>query len=263
MKLPPDGLLSSELESWRISARLSAHEYFSLVDEINRSAVAILPRLSIAKWSDREMTAAGMFARALQAFEATILLTERGMLADAGASARNIIECAIFLRGIALIVDFPKRMAASNNAHFFTMAKAIAEHLEGGESGAWMAEASELRDLLAAVESQGHIRRDIKLRSLAKEVGLDTLYEIVYRRLSGDAAHPTLASMERHFGRDNAGQVVRLLFGPQRDGMESILSAAMFAFLAVMSAMNIVFDLPEFHRVIDQYNGRLQALAEE
>uniref|UniRef100_UPI001ABA743E hypothetical protein n=1 Tax=Burkholderia anthina TaxID=179879 RepID=UPI001ABA743E len=61
MKLPPDGLLSSELESWRISARLSAHEYFSIVDEINRIAVAILPRLSIAKWSDREMTAAGMF----------------------------------------------------------------------------------------------------------------------------------------------------------------------------------------------------------
>lgn len=260
MNLPPDGFLSPMMGEWRCQAQLSAPLWFALIQDINRGAVALLTVLAPSRASDRELASAAMFARALQSFEATVILAERGMLADAGSLARNIVESAVFLGGLALIDDFTKRMAASNNAHFFGMAKAIAEQMEGNASPEYLANASELRDLLQNVVAQGHARSGINLRQLAKEVGMDPLYEVVYRSLSGDAAHPSLASIERHFGRNGAGQVEKLLFSPQRDGMEKVLSAAISAFLAALEALGEVFPRDDIRAMINTFNARHHAL---
>src|SRR5690606_32278458 len=107
--------------------RENAHDWFSLVEDLNRSAVATLARLAASSSSDRELAAAALFGRAVQSFEAAIILAERGMLADAGTIARNIVECAIYLAGLAQLEDFPQRLAADNNAHYAAMARALAE----------------------------------------------------------------------------------------------------------------------------------------
>lgn len=261
MKLPPDAFLSPiVMDEWRSQARLSAPLWFELIQDINRGAVALLTALGPAKGSDRELVAAAMFGRALQSFEATVILVERGMLADAGSLARNIVESAVFLGGLALIDDFPKRMAESNNAHFFGMAKAIAERMEEHGAQEDLAAAEELRELLQSVKDQGFARFNINLRVLAKEVGMDPLYEVVYRTLSGDAAHPSLTSIERHFGRNDSGQVERLIFSPQRDGMEKVLSAAICAFLAALGALGVVFPRDDIMVMIETFNARHHAL---
>lgn len=117
------------------------------------------------------------------------------MLADAGAIARNIVESAIFLGGLALLDDFPKRMAESNNAHFATMAAALAIHLDenGGDTEAEAV--ADLRTLVQDVKEKGYVLKDIKLLQLAKEIGLDPLYQVVYRKLSGNSAHASLESL--------------------------------------------------------------------
>lgn len=260
MKLPPDAFLSPMMDEWRRQAQLSAPLWFALIQDINRDAVALLTVIHPAKWSDRELAAAAMFGRALQSFEATVILAERGMLADAGSLARNIVESAVFLGGLALVDDFPKRMAASNNAHFFGMAQAIAEQMEMNGAQEDLLSAGELRELLQDVRDQGHARTSINLRELAKEVGMDPLYEVVYRMLSGDAAHPSIASIERHFGRNDSGQVEKLIFSPQRDGMEKVLSAAIVAFLAALEALGCVFPEHDIRTMADMFNARHHAL---
>lgn len=260
IQLPLDGFLSPKLEPWRDAARASAHEWFNLVDGINRSAVAILSTLEPQRSSAREMMAAQLFARALQTFEAAILLAERGMLADAGTLARSIVETTIYLGGVATKENFTARMAADNNHHFHEMGVAIAEHLErdGGEDG--KSEAKELRKALEAAKGGDFKFGDIKLRNLAKEVGMDPLYEVVYRQPSGDSAHPSIASCERHLVRDARKRVEKLIFKPQRDGLERTLSSAIVPLLGAMEALSHVFARSDIAGTVDTYNAHHQRL---
>lgn len=243
-----------------MAGRASAPEWFGLVDSMNRSAVAILPTLEPQRSSSKEMIAAQLFARALQTFEATILLTERGMLADAGTLARSIVETTIYLGGVATKENFIVRMAADNNHHFHEMGVAIAEHLErdGGEGGKF--EAEELRKALKAAKEGNFKFGDIKLRNLAKEVDMDPLYEVVYRQLSGDSAHPSIASCERHLVRDASKKVERLVFKPQRDGLERTLSSAIVPLRGAMEALSHVFSRPDIAATVDTYNAHHQRL---
>lgn len=259
MNLLPDGFLSPNVEAWRQEVRENATDWFALAEDINRASVAILGTLAPSSGSDRELGAAAMFARALQSFEAVILLTERGMLADAGTLARNIVESAIYLGGLAMIADFPERMAASNNAHFASMAAALATHLEDDMGDAEAA--ADMRTLVDDVKAKGYVLKDIKLLQLAKEVGLDPLYQVVYRKLSGDSAHASLESMNRHLVRNTSGCIERLKFSPQRDGLESILSAAIAAFLGAMEVLNLVFPQSNIGQIINVHNARHHALS--
>jgi hypothetical protein len=258
MNLLPDGFLSSNLEIWRQEVRESAADWFTLTEDINRASVDILTNLNPSSGSDRELGAAAMFARALQSFEAVILLTERGMLSDAGALARNIVESTIFLGGLAMLADFPQRMADSNNKHFASMAAALATHLEDDVGDLDAAE--DMRSMLEDVKAKGYVLKDINLLQLAKEVGLDPLYQVVYRKLSGDSAHATLESMNRHLVRNASGRIEKLRFSPQRDGLENILSAAIAAFLGALEALYLIFPHDNIRQAVDAHNTRHHTL---
>ncbi len=90
---------------------------------------------------------------------------------------------------------------------------------------------------------------------------MSPLYEFAYRRLSGEAAHPTLTSLERHIGRGSAGQIKTLTFRPQREGLESILSASIFAILAAMDTLGEVFTHLDMRDTIAAHNARHHALS--
>lgn len=256
--LLPDGFLSPNLDTWRQEVREAATDWFTLAEDINSASVAILVTLAPSIGSDRELGAAALFARALQSFEAVILLAERGMLADAGALARNIVESTIFLGGLAMIPDFPQRLAESNNKHFASMAKALACLLEDdlGDSEA----ATDMRTMLDDVKAKGYVLKDINLLQLAQEIGFGPLYQVVYRKLSGDSAHASLEAINRHFVRNASGRIEKLRFSPQREGLENILSAAITAFLGALEALYLVFQQDNIREAVDAHNTRHHTL---
>lgn len=260
MKLPPDGFLSPELLPWIESAKASAPEWFTLVHDVNRSAVAILPTLEPKRASDKELMATAIYARALQTFEGAVLLAERGMLADAGTLARSVVETTIYLGGLAVINDFPKQMAADSNKHFFKMGTALAELLEKDDDAAAADEAAELRDLLQSSKGNCVGSKSIVIRELAKEVGMDTLFEVVYRQLSGDSAHPTVTTCNRHLVHNQHGVVEKLTFQPQRAGLENILTAALTAMLGAMEAISRVFERADIEATVNIYIALLNKI---
>ncbi|KVF06003.1 hypothetical protein WJ05_27065 [Burkholderia vietnamiensis] len=139
------------------------------------------------------------------------------------------------------------------------MATALATHLEDDMGDAKAA--ADMRTLLDDFKAKGHVLRDIKLLHLAKEVGLDPLYQVVYRKLSGDSAHASLESMKRHFVRNASGRIEKLKFSPQRDGLESILSAAIAAFLGAMEVLHVVFPQDNIREAVNVHNVRHHALS--
>jgi len=116
--LPKDGFLSTILDEWSAETKKSTPKWFSLINDLNIAAVAVLPSLELQRSAQKEIVAAALYARALQTFEASVLLTCRGMLADSETLARSVAETAFFLGGLAVINNFLVRMAGANNSHF-------------------------------------------------------------------------------------------------------------------------------------------------
>ncbi|MDO8070007.1 DUF5677 domain-containing protein [Janthinobacterium sp. SUN176] len=260
--LPKDGFLSTILDEWSAETKKSAQKWFSLINELNIAAVAVLPSLELQRSAQKEIVAAALYARALQTFEASVLLTGRGMLADSETLARSVAETAFFLGGLAVINNFLVRMAGANNSHFFKLGYASVELLKR-ENKSLNPDAAELKQFLDEAKLQGYRENNINLNQLAKEVGMEALYDTVYRQLSGNAAHPSVASSERHIMRGIGGNVENLIFKPQRNGVEKALSVALFAFLSALEAIGVIFKRADIQTTVELYNIRHQALSNE
>lgn len=256
--LPADGFLSPILDDWSAQTKLSAPDWFRLIEDANRAAVAILPTIAPRLDSDSELAAAMLYARAVQSFEASVMLSNRGMLADAGTLARSLVETTIFLGGLACIENFTERMAAANNQHYFKYGRALVDFAEETK----IADVEELKSLLADETVKGYKAAGINMQQLAQEVGMDALYEVVYRQLSGDAAHPSVMSSERHLVRGTDRKIKKLTFQPQRDGMEKMLSCAIFGIIGAWEALAIIFQRSDIGANATLYTARYQALGE-
>lgn len=256
-----EGFLSSGMVDWTLDTRMAAASWFFLVTEINKGAMSILVGLRPKKNSEEQLIAAALYGRAVQSFQGAIILAERGMLADANTLTRSVVETAIFICGIACVEGFLSRMASSNKAHYFGMAKALVGQLEQGDEAA-RKDAEEVRLLLQSIEEGKFKISDIKLRNLASEVGMDPLYEFMYREISGNSAHPSLSSAERHIERDSNGNVEGLCFKPVRIGMKKTISLAITALLGATHAIGQAFESANVQKCVENWNDQHSQLAE-
>lgn len=250
-----DGFLSEVVEGWSKEFKESYSTWFGLTYEINRHAVDVLKKIAPTKNSDKELIAAALFARAVQSFEASIILAEKGMQADSGIIARNVIETTLYIGGLAAIENFSEEMVSSNNNHVEKLAKGAAAVLEGSDSREERERAEELLSLVREVKNSGDKYTPIDLKKLASRVDMLDFYEIAYRQLSGDSSHPSLESCERHFSRDANGRVVKMIFNPQFSGMEKILSPLIAGILRAMEVISGIFTIPGLVDSVEHFNA--------
>jgi len=66
---------------------------------------------------------------------------------------------------------------------------------------------------------------------LAKDAGLEKLFELSYRLTSGDAAHATLGAFRRHIRPGQDGHLDQYFFSPDASDMRATLLSANFAMI--------------------------------
>lgn len=86
---------------------------------------------------------------------------------------------------------------------------------------------------------------------LALKTGLLWLYNSVYRPTSGDSAHTSLQTLERHVQADEASEIQGLRFGPDVANVCDTLSAAISTLLPAIKASITLFHVPQFGPELD------------
>lgn len=69
---------------------------------------------------------------------------------------------------------------------------------------------------------------------MAYEVGAEKIYEVAYRFISGDAAHATLESLNRHVQAKDGGDVHQFILGPTDDDLGKTFRGALASMLKLM-----------------------------
>jgi hypothetical protein len=241
------GFLSDDIKTWSDSLLREFSKEFAFSYQLNKAAMLLLQKTSVT--GSRQVASGAFLARGLQSYQAALLLLERGMLADARNVVRSIVETAVTIAGLAFLHDMPHRLAADNNKHYKALATIMLENplFKDVMPG--------LRQLLS--EAGTYMQKPVKLglEQVANEVGLGRFYNLIYRPLSGDAAHATVDSMKRHIESvEGGGQ--KLIFKPQVFDLVPTLRFAASAIITCFEAAAESFGNNEMQTFADEWSVR-------
>jgi hypothetical protein len=203
--------------------------WFAFIDRLNRLAMSVLSR-EVPKVRE-ELYVAILYARAVSMFQGAVLLSERGMGAEARTLVRGCAETAIALGCVRLDPTFFDRLDEDHDRDRVAQANELLQ-LPETDPNISPAQRADLRRVIAEVSSQYQQGpRRIKWASAAVTAAMTDLYLTVYRQTSGDAAHVSLRSLDRHVAADSTGTIHGFRYQPDIVGVPDTLSAAIAALL--------------------------------
>jgi hypothetical protein len=80
------------------------------------------------------------------------------------------------------------------------------------------------------------------------------------RELLGDAAHVTIASINRHLKTDKEQNITGLSFQPESNGIDDTLSCAISSLLFSLHALSTALERKDYEQVVIVLNAKWKAL---
>jgi hypothetical protein len=214
----------------------------------------------IAAFADeeRELVAvkAALYARALTLFEGALLLIENDRQLDFRIQSRGVIEATMYL--IALDRN-PAFVARMKDDDYKSRQSRAGLHLKAKAFNG----TADVRKMLEEFVAQGlQGAKAMKVGTLLQGNEFDRLYR-TYRDISGDAAHVSLTSLNRHYVENATDQSATLLVHPALDQLELHMTATELG-IAMTIATLLLMKVKEKTDLWDEFEAllhRYQALA--
>ena len=205
------GFLSQENEEFRAKNRQRYEAGFDHCRRLSDIGQRLLTEIATKPTVEQTLTAVGLYVRGLQSLQGSILMAERGMVTESRTLVRATLETHFYLGAERkhpmfydlLFMDYIAR--TSKNA--VSALAATMQHLPGEDLSEALAGAKAFK------KEFEEIAQALQIRTAADKAGMLLQYDTIYRNLSTYAAHPTLASLEIHWDRDDGGHRVGVNWG--------------------------------------------------
>jgi hypothetical protein len=263
------GFLSGRLRKWISSTGLHYQKWFRFIDRLNRAAMKVLAAVEPDPKKNQELWATLLYRRALQSFQGSILLAERGMIADAFTLVRSCAETAIALGCIAADEKFFDKLFEGDANHRLTYANVILadKYLRELLTSEDLHHLDEVRSTVN--EKYPDRPKGINWADAAKLAQMPDLYDMIYRLISGGASHVSINALDRHVMVADPShrlpypnimlsdkflrQPLTLTFQPETRDLIQSLSGATSAILHAMDALGRMFPEKGINRSVKQY----------
>jgi hypothetical protein len=252
MTFETSGFLSPLVTQFRQSTR-SAEEFkrvFSFADQLNRLCLDFIFSMKVNGDDPQQFAGTLVFVRAYQSYQASIILSEHGLIGDARGVVRSCVESAIACCAIQEDADFPKKIISAYHAHRRTIAN---EQLNDSDLSALLspAESQIWKNVIAEVSAIVPRPQSINWRDVAFK-HCKMLYSTLYRIMSSDGAHATAESLERHIVTSKEDRSIELECGPVTNGLVDTISAACLAMLWALTASATTFERQDIRNRTDE-----------
>jgi hypothetical protein len=212
MTINNEGYLSPDITAWIGKHRADNADWFALAGDLNRIAQSQLGRLRARDDEHQSLVVALCFLRGLSQFQGSIIMAERGMIAEARTLIRGCLE-TVFLMGAANAEPDIGELLIQDDAHRRDkIAKKILSNHEILTEEDRVLETT-LTEYVAKRENSGVKGAALVIRAAAKIAGLEAVYDTYYSALSNDSVHPSLTSLRRHLSSDAESSGFR--WGPE------------------------------------------------
>lgn len=222
-------------------------EFLQLARRVNRECHRLIYRTDVRNRDIQGMLVAGLFLRALQHYQATIILLEKGLVASGKVTLRAALESVFAIRSVAaseedctayINDDLVRRLELMQAARKYDYA--ILAQLREAATEEVVAE------LKSRIQAAG--AKKLNPEKLSQSANLHPLYHSVYALLSS-AAHSGVRDLNDYFvfeGTEGGERVKEINYAPSLDEIPDLLLTAMDFILLATDAVCRQFENVEF-----------------
>jgi hypothetical protein len=253
------GYLSEEISLWIKKHREKYSEWFTLCENINELSHSTMFTFNVHNEYLPELIVATIYVRAMSNFQGAIIMTERGMINEAKSLLRCLLECMFAIvaiekdKNISNQFTFDDLLERRNfmRAYKRNKGKGIPQHEDAPSF-------KEIDNHLQNIEKQIKINKvkKLKKRDLAEKAGLETIYDSLYKYLSG-TIHVNVRDIEQYLKLDDNGKIKEILWGPDVQEIDFALLTAAETMLRIITAASNLFELPNnksVQPILEQYD---------
>ena len=242
------GFLSPDMEPIIEQCRKQNALWFTLAEDINRSAQAIMTSYQIGpgETSGQHLFGLLLLIRSLSNFQGGLLMAERGMVVEARTLFRCCFENAFWLGALLKDGDdfindiMGDEVASTKSKANWLMRDPSRLEFSGPNAPA------RLQARVAQMEKEWGKVSGQKLEDAAKRGKLADAY-LYYKVLSGDAAHPSVSAMNRYV-QLGQNKLTGITCGPFLDEVSGSLNCGCQAMIAAGVAITEMFNDTEHNK---------------
>ena len=267
MEMDNNGFLGESVEKWSDEFKKKHRQLLDCCEQLNRDAHCLLYSIEIHEDNGREIIVERQFTRAVEFYQAAILLLEKGMETSAKTAVRGLLESVFILRAVAKCDKMPEayikqdvleRRKLTNKAQRNKTPNL--ELLQKEDLGTIKNEINQ------TIEEQGI--KPISIEEYSRRAGMHDWYVDIYPRLSS-AAHSSVRDLEEDLVWTNQGEAVGLRCGPEDSEADQLLAHASHCLLVGYDAVAHVFfsgnseKLSDLKKMWDAYDAFFKKVIDE
>lgn len=255
------GFLGKEAETWIKETRAKSPEWFGLAESVNDYCHTVLHALEPHNDNGQEVLGAILYNRILCAFQATIILQERGMYTDASIQRRGMLEALFVLGAIYQQPDLITTYVKNDIYRRLYAYKNIKKRRQIDRAA--------LSNLITDKEIDKNIEeltkaskgvKYLKVKYLAKAAKLYDLYLTDYSVLS-EAAHHVSKDLERSIQLDSSDEIKSLIWGPEPGDPFMILFPSVDQMIMATRIIATIYNL-NIEEDLNGYSDKIQSISE-
>ncbi|MEN6630765.1 MAG: DUF5677 domain-containing protein [Sulfuricella sp.] len=237
--------------------RTRSPAWFELAESVISYASDVIHLLEPKLGDTRQLAAAILYRRIVSAFEAVIVLAERGMHTEGVTQRRSMLEGLFVLGAIWQKPDTVKDFLGNDQHRVHRIlknTKRMSASIQDDIATDLPPDAVDQK--VAELKSSTKGQKAMSTADYADAAGLLDFYLTDYS-FSSEATHHVAKDIERQIALDENGEVDGLYWGPEKEMPSELLSPAVDYMLMAIKAVEGVFSMQESEAVA---NLRSQAI---
>lgn len=255
------GFLASSAERFREHFRVVMADWFFLAERLNalgqRMYIECSDLLPGKPLMDPTSLALQMMPRCLNAFQAAIILAERGMGVEAQSHVRGMFETAFWMGYVGLnpVLAVPQLRRETLTSEIGLFEASLA-HLGGMNAENRSAVIRGLKDMRL---ERDRLPKPPKIEALATAADYGKSY-FFYKDLSGAATHMSLKSIHGFLHHDQSGDVVGHQVGPDEENTGKAVWLGCRAMTLAIDALGRAPGCSGYGKELELLNEEVEAL---
>ena len=238
LKLDDNGFLGEGADNW---SHVFKNDHRSLLDRcerLNRDAHSLLFSVKIDTKDQREVIIKCLFVRALEFYQAAILLIEKGMQLSAKGVLRCLLEAIFLLRAVDKDGTALQEYVASDETERL---KTLNKAQHNDTPNMQLLQKENLNEIKGEIKQRIDEKgiKSVSIEDYARKAGMHNWYVDIYPSLSM-AAHSSPRDLEQHLLLGSGGQVRELQYGPTDSEASGLLiHGSHCLFLGIVAIVNV------------------------
>ena len=258
LELDDNGFLGEPVEKWSGEFKKKHRQLLDRCEQLNRDAHSLLFSVEEHTKDGREIIVACLFRRAVEFYQAAVLLLEKGMQTSAKGNVRSLLESVFTLRAVA---KCDKMLKAYIKQDELERRKLLNKAQQNKTPNLELLQKEDLGTIKNKI-NQRIEKEEIKrvfIEEFSRQAGMHNWYVDIYPQLSS-SAHSSVRDLEKDVVLVKQGEMSGLRYGPEDSEAPSLLAHASHCLVLGHAAVANVFfsgnseKLSDLKKLWDAYN---------